>query len=113
VLERSTRDVVFHSSYLEIIAGSGTPHGGVSIDVSHFGASFVEQQFPGLTERCRDVGFDLTREPVNELKSRLLIAIDLVFASDESFHQAFESIKHLSVKLNNPMAVTRKFQQHQ
>jgi succinate dehydrogenase/fumarate reductase flavoprotein subunit len=63
-LERSTRDVVSRSSYLEIMAGRGTPHGGVYIDVSHLGADFVEQHFPGMVERCRDVGFDLAREPV-------------------------------------------------
>ncbi len=63
-LERSTRDVVSRSSYLEIIAGRGSPHGGVYIDVSHLGVSFVERNFPGMVERCRDVGFDLAREPV-------------------------------------------------
>ncbi len=63
-LERSTRDVVSRSSYLEIVAGRGSPHGGVYIDVSHLGASFVEDNFPGMVERCRDVGFDLAREPV-------------------------------------------------
>src|SRR5262245_9922012 len=63
-LERSTRDVVSRSSYLEIVAGRGSPHGGVYIDVSHLGASFVEHNFPGMVERCRDMGFDLAREPV-------------------------------------------------
>jgi succinate dehydrogenase/fumarate reductase flavoprotein subunit len=63
-LERSTRDIVSRSSYLEIMAGRGSPHGGVYIDMSHLGASFVEQYFPGMVERCRDVGFDLAREPV-------------------------------------------------
>jgi succinate dehydrogenase/fumarate reductase flavoprotein subunit len=63
-LERSTRDIVSRSSYLELMAGRGSPHGGVYIDVSHLGASFVEQNFPGMVERCRDVGFDLAREPV-------------------------------------------------
>jgi fumarate reductase flavoprotein subunit len=63
-LERSTRDVVSRSSYMEIMAGRGTPHRGVYIDVSHLGVAFVEQNFPGMVERCRDVGFDLAREPV-------------------------------------------------
>jgi succinate dehydrogenase/fumarate reductase flavoprotein subunit len=62
--ERSTRDIVARSAYLEIMAGRGTPHGGVYIDVSHLGAAFVEQNFPGMVERCRDVGFDLARAPV-------------------------------------------------
>jgi succinate dehydrogenase / fumarate reductase flavoprotein subunit/fumarate reductase flavoprotein subunit len=63
-MERSTRDVVSRSSYLEIMAWRGSKHGGVYIDVSHLGAAFVEQNFPGMVERCRDVGFDLAREPV-------------------------------------------------
>jgi fumarate reductase flavoprotein subunit len=63
-LERATRDVVSRSSYLEIIAGRGSPHGGVYLDVSHLGAGFVEHNFPGMVERCRDMGFDLARESV-------------------------------------------------
>jgi fumarate reductase flavoprotein subunit len=62
--ERSTRDVVSRSSYMEIMAGRGTPRGGVYIDVSHLGVAFVEQNFRGMVERCRDVGFDLARGPV-------------------------------------------------
>jgi succinate dehydrogenase/fumarate reductase flavoprotein subunit len=63
-LERSTRDIVSRSSYLEIMAGRGSPHGGVYIDVSHLGASFVDPNFPAMVEGCRDVGFDLARMPV-------------------------------------------------
>jgi succinate dehydrogenase / fumarate reductase flavoprotein subunit/fumarate reductase flavoprotein subunit len=63
-LERSTRDVVSRSSYMEIMAGRGTENGGVWIDISHLGAKNVEQQFPGMVERCRSIGFDLAREPV-------------------------------------------------
>jgi succinate dehydrogenase/fumarate reductase flavoprotein subunit len=63
-LERSTRDVVARSSYLEIQAGRGTPNKGVLIDVSHLGAAFVETTFPGMVKRCRDMGFDLARRPV-------------------------------------------------
>ena len=63
-LERSTRDVVARSSYQEIQAGRGTPNNGVFIDVSHLGASFIETNFPGMVRRCRDMGFDLVRKPV-------------------------------------------------
>ncbi len=62
--ERSTRDIVARSSYLEITEGRATPNGGVFIDVSHLGAGFVERHFPGMVKRCRDVGLDLAREPV-------------------------------------------------
>jgi len=63
-LERATRDVISRSSFMEIRAGRGTPHGGVWIDVSHLGADVVEKNFPGMVERCADYGFDLVRERV-------------------------------------------------
>lgn len=62
--ERSTRDVVSRSSYMEIAAGRGSANGGVFIDVSHLGAENVERQFPGMVERCLSVGFDLAHKPV-------------------------------------------------
>jgi succinate dehydrogenase / fumarate reductase flavoprotein subunit/fumarate reductase flavoprotein subunit len=63
-MERSTRDVVSRSSYMEIMAGRGTPQGGVMIDISHLGASEVERRFPGMVERTRQIGSDLARGPV-------------------------------------------------
>ena len=63
-LERSTRDVVARSSYLEIIAGRGTPAGGVLIDISHLGAEEVERRFGGMVTRTRLIGRDLSREPI-------------------------------------------------
>src|SRR5690349_7561495 len=62
--ERSTRDVVSRSSFMEISAGRGSANGGVFIDVSHLGARTVEQKFPGMVERCSLVGFDLAHKPV-------------------------------------------------
>jgi len=64
VKERATRDVVSRSSYMEITAGRGTPNGGVFIDASVMGPEFVEKNFPGMVERCRDYGYDLPRERV-------------------------------------------------
>ncbi|AEG16735.1 FAD-binding protein [Desulfofundulus sp. TPOSR] len=63
-LERSTRDRVARAGYMEIMAGRGTPAGGVLLDMSHLGAEFVESKFPGMCERVRDIGKDLAREPV-------------------------------------------------
>ena len=63
-MERSTRDMVSRAGYMEIQAGRGTPDGAVMLDVSHLGAEFVEKSFPGMVSRCREVGFDLAREPV-------------------------------------------------
>jgi succinate dehydrogenase/fumarate reductase flavoprotein subunit len=63
-LERSTRDVVARSSYLEIVSGRGTASGGVLLDISHLGADEVERRFGGMVERSRLIGCDLAREPV-------------------------------------------------
>ncbi|HSR11399.1 MAG TPA: FAD-dependent oxidoreductase, partial [Thermodesulfobacteriota bacterium] len=64
VKERATRDVVSRSSFMEIMAGRGTANGGVYIDASVMGPEFVEKNFPGMVERCRDYGFDLARTRV-------------------------------------------------
>ncbi len=63
-MERATRDVISRSSYLEIMAGRGTPGGGVYIDVSHLDHEYVAQSFHGMVERCRDYGFDLVHDRV-------------------------------------------------
>jgi succinate dehydrogenase/fumarate reductase flavoprotein subunit len=63
-LERATRDVISRSSYLEIMAGRGSPAGGVYIDVSHLDHDWVSRSFPGMVERCRDYGFDLVHDRV-------------------------------------------------
>ncbi|MCA0174549.1 FAD-binding protein [Bacillus sp. RAR_GA_16] len=63
-MERSTRDRVSRAAYMEIMAGRGTPLGGVYVDVSHLGMKNVRKMFPGMVERCRDVGKDLSKEPV-------------------------------------------------
>jgi succinate dehydrogenase / fumarate reductase flavoprotein subunit/fumarate reductase flavoprotein subunit len=62
--ERATRDVVSRSNFIEIMEGRGTPEGAVLLDASHLGADFIMERFPGMTLRCQDVGYDLTREPV-------------------------------------------------
>jgi succinate dehydrogenase / fumarate reductase flavoprotein subunit/fumarate reductase flavoprotein subunit len=63
-LERSTRDVVSRSSYMEITAGRGTPAGGIYLDVTHLGRERIEREFAGMLERCLDFGYDLRTEPV-------------------------------------------------
>lgn len=62
--ERATRDVVSRSSYIEIMAGRGTPHGGVWIDARHMGEKFLLDNFPGMVERCADNGFDMLHDRV-------------------------------------------------
>jgi succinate dehydrogenase / fumarate reductase flavoprotein subunit/fumarate reductase flavoprotein subunit len=62
--ERATRDVVSRSSYIEVMAGRGTPNGGVWIDAIHLGENFLLENFPGMVERCQDNGFDLLHSRV-------------------------------------------------
>jgi succinate dehydrogenase / fumarate reductase flavoprotein subunit/fumarate reductase flavoprotein subunit len=61
-LERATRDVVSRSSYMEIMAGRGTPLGGVLIDATHI--KDVAKHFAGMVDRCREYGFDLVNSRV-------------------------------------------------
>jgi fumarate reductase flavoprotein subunit len=63
-LERSTRDRVARAGYMEVMAGRGTENEGVYLDASHLGAKFVEEKFPGMVERVKDIGRDLAREKV-------------------------------------------------
>jgi len=63
-MERTTRDVMSRSSYIEMMAGRGYDHGGVNMVASHLGADFVEENFPGMCERCARFGYDLARKPV-------------------------------------------------
>jgi succinate dehydrogenase / fumarate reductase flavoprotein subunit/fumarate reductase flavoprotein subunit len=63
-MERATRDVVARASYMEIMAGRGTPQGGVFIDISHLGEAEVLRRFPGMVARTRQIGGDLATRPV-------------------------------------------------
>jgi len=49
---------------MEIMAGRGTENKAVYLDASHMGAAFVEEKFPGMVERVKDIGKDLAREKV-------------------------------------------------
>jgi succinate dehydrogenase/fumarate reductase flavoprotein subunit len=64
-MERSTRDRVARAAYMEIMAGRGTRLGGVQVSVAHLGREKVLQMFPGMVDRCKDVGRDLSMEPVD------------------------------------------------
>ena len=63
-MERSTRDRVSRSSFLEIRAGRGTPQGGVLLDVRHLGKAFLQKSSPGMYKRCLSVGYDMAEQPV-------------------------------------------------
>ena len=63
-MERSTRDRVSRSSFLEIRAGRGTPEGGVFLDVRHLGREFLLKSSPGMYKRCLSVGYDMAKDPI-------------------------------------------------
>lgn len=63
-MERSTRDRVSRSSFMEIRAGRGTPQGGVFLDVRHLGKEFLMKSSPGMYKRCLSVGYDMARDPI-------------------------------------------------
>jgi succinate dehydrogenase / fumarate reductase flavoprotein subunit/fumarate reductase flavoprotein subunit len=63
-MERSTRDRVSRSGFLEIRAGRGTPQGGVLLDVRHLGREFLMKSSPGMYKRCLSVGYDMAVVPV-------------------------------------------------
>jgi succinate dehydrogenase / fumarate reductase flavoprotein subunit/fumarate reductase flavoprotein subunit len=63
-MERSTRDRVSRSSFMEVRAGRGTPEGGVFLDVRHLGRAFLQKSSPGMYKRCLSVGYDMAKDLV-------------------------------------------------
>ncbi|MFV2073778.1 MAG: FAD-binding protein, partial [Thermoanaerobaculales bacterium] len=63
-MERSTRDRVSRSSFLEIRAGRGTMNNGVLLDVRHLGKEFLLKSSPGMYKRCLSVGYDMAFDPI-------------------------------------------------
>jgi succinate dehydrogenase flavoprotein subunit len=63
-MERSTRDRVSRSSFLEIRAGRGTMNNGVFLDVRHLGKEFLLKSSPGMYKRCLSVGHDMAFDPI-------------------------------------------------
>lgn len=61
-MERSTRDRVSRSGFLEIRAGRGTPEGGLFLDVRHLGKEFLLKSSPGMYKRCLSVGYDMATD---------------------------------------------------
>jgi len=57
--ERATRDIVSRGMYEVMRQGRVGPNGGLFITMGHLDPKMVVQQFKGMVDRCRDVGFDL------------------------------------------------------
>jgi succinate dehydrogenase / fumarate reductase flavoprotein subunit len=59
------RDVVSRAIYREILAGNGTEHGGVYLDVTHRGADFIKRKLPSMYEQFHALGdVDITTQPM-------------------------------------------------
>lgn len=61
-MERSTRDRVSRSSFMEVRAGRGTPNRAVFLDVRHLGKEFLLKSSPGMYKRCLSVGYDMAKD---------------------------------------------------
>jgi succinate dehydrogenase / fumarate reductase flavoprotein subunit len=59
------RDVVARAIYREVLAGNGTEHGGVYLDVTHRGADFIKRKLPSMYEQFHALGdVDITKDPM-------------------------------------------------
>ncbi len=57
------RDVVARAIYREVLAGSGSEHGGVYLDVTHRGADYIRKKLPSMYEQFHALGdIDITKE---------------------------------------------------
>jgi len=94
-MERSTRDRVSRSGFMEIRSGRGTPQQGVLLDVRHLGKDFLLKSSPGMYRRCLSVGYDMATEPIQvtptahfqmggvKIDGQLRSSIDGLFAAGE------------------------------
>ncbi len=59
------RDVVARAIYKEVLAGRGSEHGGVYLDVSHRGETYVKRKLPSMYEQFHALGdVDITKQPM-------------------------------------------------
>jgi succinate dehydrogenase / fumarate reductase flavoprotein subunit len=59
------RDVVARAIYREVLAGNGTEHGGVDLDITHRGADYIKKKLPSMYEQFHALGdVDITKEPM-------------------------------------------------
>ena len=62
-MELGPRDVVARAVYSEIIAGRGTPHGGVWLDVTHLPKEKILDRLPTMYEQFKNLdGIDISKQ---------------------------------------------------
>ncbi|TMC00752.1 MAG: FAD-binding protein [Chloroflexi bacterium] len=64
-MELSSRDVVARAINSEVLAGRGTPHGGVFLDITHRKADFIKSKLPSMYEQfLKLANVDITKHPM-------------------------------------------------
>ena len=59
------RDEVARAIYKEVLAGRGSEHHGVYLDVTHRGADYIKRKLPSMYEQFHAMGdVDITRQPM-------------------------------------------------
>ena len=62
-MELGPRDVVARATFNEILAGRGTPHGGVWLDVTHLSKEKIMDRLPTMYEQFKNIdGIDISKE---------------------------------------------------
>jgi succinate dehydrogenase / fumarate reductase flavoprotein subunit len=62
-MELGPRDIVARAAYNEILAGRGTEHGGVWLDVTHLSKEKILDRLPTMYEQFKDIdGIDISKE---------------------------------------------------
>jgi succinate dehydrogenase/fumarate reductase flavoprotein subunit len=62
-MELGPRDVVARATYNEILAGRGTEHGGVWLDITHLSKQKILDRLPTMYEQFKNIdGIDISKE---------------------------------------------------
>ncbi len=64
-MELSSRDVVARAINSEVLAGRGTPHDGVYLDITHRKPEFIKSKLPSMYEQfLKLANVDITKQPM-------------------------------------------------
>ncbi len=64
-MELSSRDVVARAINSEVLAGRGTPHGGVFLDITHRKPEFIKSKLPSMYDQfLKLANVDITKQPM-------------------------------------------------
>jgi len=64
-MELSSRDIVARAINSEVIAGRGSPHGGVYLDITHRKPDYIKRKLPSMYEQFLKLAkVDITKQPM-------------------------------------------------